>query len=350
MNVIEERIGNVDGKEIMKYTMENKHGIRISILNIGCAITEIIAPDKEGKLENIVVGLNDPYDYLVNSQFFGAIIGRVAGRIKDASFQLDDMTFNLAKNEGENHLHGGKSGFHTKVWDGKIFEKEDAVGVKFEYLSQAGEEGYPGDLLVTVTYTLNEENELLQEIKGETNEKTIVNLTNHSYFNLSGNFKTDIQQHKLEINSDHFLKLAEDSIPTGEIVEVEGTVFDLRHGRTISEVLQSNDPQITLVDNGFDHPFLLKEGEQPQIILSEENSGRKLSIETNEPCVVVYTGNNIDDKTMMAGGERTYKYCALCLETQGAPDAIHHENLPSIVLEPGEAYYSFTKYRFGTDE
>lgn len=346
MNVSVETIGKIKDKELVVYTLENDHGMMMRILNLGCTITELITPDKNGKLENVVVGLEKMEDYLSNDQFFGAIIGRVAGRIKNATFKLEGKTYHLAKNEGENHLHGGIDGFHTKIWDGKVIEQETAVGVEFTYVSKDGEEGYPGNVSLSVTYLLNNENEWIQIITGETDKTTLVNLTNHTYFNLSGDFKRNIKDHILQVKSDHYLKLADDSIPTGELVNVDQSIFDLSMGRKLSEVIQSNDPQLVKVGNGFDHPFMLDEKGKPQIILSELESGRKLTIETNQPCVIVYTGNNINDDFVMKGGQKTYKHCALCLETQLPPDAIHHDHFPSIILKPDEKYFSLTKYRF----
>lgn len=347
MDVSTKTIGEIEGKIIISYTMQNDHGMKMTVLNLGCIITEILTPDREGNFENIVVGYKNIEDYLSNPHFFGAIIGRVAGRIKDAEFQLDGVSYQLAKNDGENHLHGGEEAFHKKIWDGRMIHEENQVGVEFTYLSKDGEEGYPGNVSVSVTYLLNNDNEWTQIITGETDKKTLLNLTNHSYFNLSGSFKRGIQDHKLKINSDHVLELDNACIPTGEMLEVDGTIFDLRKGRELKEVLQSNDPRIKSVGNGFDHPFVLDK--QNKIILSEQESGRKLNIETNQPCVVIYTSNNVDDEGTMPEGIKTYKHCAVCLETQGPPDAIHHPQFPSVILNPDGKYHSVTKYHFTID-
>ncbi len=346
MDVSANVIGNVQGKQIIAYTMKNNNGMQMTVLNLGCIVTEILTPDKDGNFENIVAGFDHVEDYLSNPAFFGAIIGRVAGRIKGATFQLDDEIYKLAENEGPNHLHGGVEGFHKKIWEGKILRKENQIGVEFTYLSKDGEENYPGNVTATVTYLLNDKNEWTQMIEGKTDKKTLLNLTNHSYFNLSGNFKRDIRNHELKMDSTRFLELDENFIPTGNMLEVDGTVFDLRRGRELREVFQSNHPQIELTGNGFDHPFMLKE-DASNISLSEKKSGRVLTVETNQPSVVIYTSNNLGDDLVMQGGKKSSKHIAICLETQAPPDAIHHSNFPSIILQPGERYYSVTRYKFG---
>ncbi|XJZ29007.1 aldose epimerase family protein [Bacillota bacterium Lsc_1132] len=344
MEVAKKPFGLVDTKEIVEFTLKNDNGIEISCINLGCIITKMFTPDRNGTSENVVLGFESLEEYLENPPFFGAVVGRVAGRIKGAEFELEGKTFQLAKNDGNNHLHGGPKGFHKIVWDAAAFEKKDEVGVRFSYTSADGEEGYPGNATIQVTYTLNNQNQFAIQYEANTDQTTPINLTNHTYFNLSGDLKRDVLDHVLEMDSNQFLELNKELLPTGKFVDVADTVFDFRNGRKIKDGAESMAPQNVLAGGGYDHPFLLN----GKIVLADEESGRKLLIETDAPSVVLYTGNQLSDDLKINGGSAR-RHLGLCLETQGLPDAIHHPSFPSVVLEKGQTYSSKTKYIFLTE-
>lgn len=349
MKITKQKFGEVGHEPVYAYTLENDRGMRLTCLNLGCTVTEILAPDRDGNLENVVLGFDRVEDYLRRKTYFGAIIGRIAGRIRGAEFALDGKTYTLPANEGNNHLHGGIRGFHERIWEAKPVEEKDAVGVEFTYLSKDGEEGYPGNLQVRAVYWLTNENRWIQKITAKTDKKTIVNLTNHSYFNLSGNGKDLILDHELTLKSDRFLELDEELLPTGKKLEVEGTPFDFRKGRKIFDGTVSRHPQNLLAGNGYDHPFLLSENLNQEIVLRHRESGRKLTVETNQPCVVVYTSNALGEDFAIQGGVPSRKYLGICLETQGLPDAVHHSDFPPVVLEPDGRYEALTTYTFSTE-
>lgn len=346
MKVLKEEFGRKDNQTVLLFTLINDHGVEIGCINYGCIITKIITPDKDGNYENIVIGYDTFNEYEKDTSFLGAAIGRVAGRIKEGSFELNGRTYNLAKNENKNHLHGGNKGFNLVVWNSEIIENEQEIGVRFSYLSPKGEEGYPGNLKVAVTYTLNNNNELSIRYSGMSDEDTPLNMTNHSYFNLSGDLKRDILNHSLRIKSDHFLELNEELLPTGEMLDVKGTAFDFTTDRLIQTGVVSDHPQNKLAGEGYDHPFLLNTHHDQEIVLKDIESGRTLTIETDEAGVVVYSGNQMKSEGEFAGVP-SRKYLGICLETQGLPDAIHHPHFPSWVLEKDKEYSSVTIYKFG---
>jgi aldose 1-epimerase len=342
--------GSLNGQKIYTYTLENNNGMRLTCTNLGCIVTEILAPDRNGMFENIVLGFNNVEDYIRNKTYFGALIGRVAGRIGQGKFELEGKVYQLPKNEGNNHLHGGYQGLHERVWDAEEIKTDSAVGIRFSYVSPDGEEGYPGNVRLQVTYLLNNDNQWVFTCKGYTDQKTLLNITNHSYFNLSGNAKKDILNHELTLKSHRFLELDKQFIPTGKISHVEGSVFDFRNSRKILDGKLSKNEQNILVGNGYDHPFLLDDHFNEEIILRDHETGRKLIVETNQPCVVVYTGNQIGGEYQTAEGVKAKKYLALCLETQGLPDAIHHSHFPSIIIGPEDYYEAKTIYTFTIDD
>ncbi len=346
MKVIQEKWAEIDQQPVISFTMINDHGMEVTCINYGCIITKIVTPDKDGNYENVVLGFDQFDPYVTNSPYFGAVIGRVAGRIQNACFELDGKTYTLCKNENNNHLHGGVKGFHRVLWNAVAVEKEEEVGVQFSYTSPDGEEGYPGTVQVQVTYMLNNQNELVISYNAHSDKSTLLNLTNHTYFNLSGNIKRDILNHELKIKSDQFLELNEELIPTGVFLDVANTPFDLREGKKLKDGITANHSQIELVGQGYDHPFLLNVHHDKEIVLQDPESGRTLTVETDEVGVVVYTGNQLQEG-MDIYGVPSRKYLGICLETQGLPDAIHHPHFPSWVLQSGEKYSSVTKYRFG---
>ncbi|MCM3761937.1 galactose mutarotase [Alkalihalobacillus oceani] len=339
MKVSERTFGTINGQTVKAFMLKNNNGMEVGCISYGCTITKIVVPDKHGRLENVVLGYETLEEYLDQAAFLGCVIGRVAGRIGNAEFELDGKVHRLAKNEGDHHLHGGKYGFDKVVWETETEESADELKVIFTHESHNQTEGYPGHLRVKVSYQLNNNNELTISYRAVTDQKTIVNLTNHSYFNLSGNGQRDVLQHKLTLKSDRFLPLNESLLPTGEKLDVANTPFDLRRGRRLEDGVTSHHPQNQLAGDGYDHPFILSANHQEEIRLVDEESGRELIVETDEPCVVVYTANTI-------GEDRWKKHMGVCLETQHHPDAVHHADFPSIVLEKDEEYRTATTYRF----
>jgi aldose 1-epimerase len=293
----------------------------------------------------VVLGFESIEDYEKHSPYFGAVVGRVAGRIKGGTFTLEGTTYHVTKNENSNHLHGGHKGFSHVFWDTQAIKKEDSVSIEFFYRSPDGEEGYPGNLEMKMVYTLDDENRLTIAYHGKSDRTTPVNVTNHTYFNLSGNLKRDILDHVLTMKSSRFLELETSLLPTGRFLNVEGTPFDFRGGRRLADGIMSDHDQIRLAGNGYDHPFLLDRHFDQEIVLCDERSGRKLVVETDQPGVVLYTANQLDGDFMIRGVPAR-KYLGLCLETQGLPDAVHHPHFPSIVLEKGKVYQAKTTYIF----
>lgn len=344
MKVTKKLFGEINWENVYEYTLKNDKGIEISCLDYGCVITKIVTPDRHGKYENIVLGFEDIESYREKSPYFGAFVGRVAGRIKGGEFELEGRTYTLANNDGKNHLHGGVKGFNDVIWEAEITEGEDEIKIEFSYTSLDGEEGYPGNLDVKVEYILNNNNEFIIQYKAETDKITLFNPTNHSYFNLSGNLKRDVLEHSLKVDSSKFLEIDEELLPTGKVLEVSDTVFDFRKGRKIKEGVSSNYIQNKIVGQGYDHTFILNSNNS-EILLWDEESGRKLVMNTDAPAVVLYTSNQLEEG-MDLYGVSSRSYLGLCLETQIPPDAIHHENFPDCILRPEEVFISRTKYTF----
>ncbi len=340
MNVTEKIFGSLNGKEIKSYTVTTNKGMEFTCIDYGCIISSIKVPDREGNIEEIVLGYDTIDEYVHHSPYFGCVIGRNAGRIENASFELDGKTYSLSKNHGEHNLHGGPNGLDKARWNSDIQTTEDQVEIIFSYTSPHGEAGFPGNLHVIVTYTINQNNELLISYEAKSDQKTVVNLTNHTYFNLSGNLKRNILDHELTLNSDRYLELNSTLIPTGKELLTEGTVFDFREGSSIKRGVESTDVQVELVGGGYDHPFLLSTNNEKDIALFDQKSGRKLVMETDEPAVVLYTGNSLGNNLMIRG-RRSENYLGLCLETQKVPNMIS-----SFIIEANELYRTKTKYSF----
>ncbi|WP_338470787.1 aldose epimerase family protein [Niallia sp. XMNu-256] len=345
MNIYQEKFGEWDGREVTAYTLVNNQGMKVTSLNYGGIITKMMVPDQQGNIENVVLGFDKLEDYQTHSPYFGAIIGRVAGRIGEAQFQLNDEVYQLEKNDRGNHLHGGVKGLDKVIWNVETVETDENVSLVFSYLSKDGESGYPGNVQMKITYTLNNDNEFILAYEGVSDKTTLLNVTNHTYFNLSGNVKRDIQDHLLQLKSKEFLQLTEELLPTGTILPVEGTPFDFSTGRAIRDGVESEHPQNILAGHGYDHPFLLQDEPDP-IVLKDEESGRSLTIETDQPCVVLYTGNQLEGDFTVHDGVPIRKHLGLCLETQGLPDSIHHPHFPSCILEKGQVYTAYTKWKF----
>jgi len=338
-------LGNMEGREVYQYTLQNDNGVEVSCIEYGCAITGIVTPDRKGTCENIVLGFGQLESYRQNSAYFGVVAGRVAGRIANAEFSLAGKRYQLANNDGSNHLHGGIKGFGHASWTGEVLDSMEEPGICFSYESPDGEDGYPGRLRMQVSYTLNNCNEFVIRYQGKSDQMTLLNPTNHTYFNLSGDQKRDILQHELTIKSDRFLELNHQLLPTGRVLPVDDTMFDFRRGQRIEEGVRSRDSQNVLAGHGYDHPFILNAGDGNKIILYEQESGRCLTMETDAVGVVLYTGNQLTEEIKVYG-KPARRYLGLCLETQGLPDAIHHPEFPSCVLKAGELFSSFTKYTF----
>ena len=325
-----------NGEEVFLYTLKNRNGVEVSIMNYGGTITSIMAPDRNGAFSDVVLGYDTLDEYVKNPRYFGALIGRFANRIAGGKFSLDGFDYQLAQNNGKNHLHGGVKGFDKRVWK----SSETADGLRLEYFSADGEENYPGNLRVAVDYSLNDENELRIEYHATTDKDTIVNLTNHSYFNLGGQRHGTILDHELMLHADSFTPVADDLIPTGEIRSVEGSSMDFRTARVIA-------------NGGYDHNFVLddwKPGSLRAVArLREPSSGRVMEVFTTQPGVQFYSGNFLDGSLIGKGGVRYEKYAALCLETQHYPDSPNHPNFPTTVLRVGESYEEITVYKFTTD-
>lgn len=345
MDIKKNAFGKIGERTISLYSLQNDKGMVVECIDYGCTITSILTPDRHGNYENVVLGFDELDDYLNHSPYFGATVGRVAGRIRSGRYSINNKTYSVSKNEGDNHLHGGYQGFSYVIWNAKTLLHHDSATIEFTYHSPDGEEGYPGNLSIKVSYTLTNLNELIISYEGMSDKATLLNVTNHSYFNLSGNLKTDITGHELTLKSDSFLELDEQALPTGNVLDVIDTPFDFREGRKLGKGIHDNHSQLVL-SKGYDHPFILNSSKEESILLKDCNSGRQLIIETDEPCVVVYTSNKLAGEFFIRGA-KAENHLAVCLETQGFPDAVHHKNFPSIVLEKDQTYFSKTKYSFG---
>ena len=347
-----ERAGTIGGRDARLYTLRSGTGVEVKITNFGGIITSIKTPDKNGNLEEITLGFENLNKYLDEHPFFGALVGRYGNRIAKGQFTLDGKTYDLAKNNMGNHLHGGERGFDKVVWQPKINEMNGLPGLVLQYSSEDGEEGYPGKLDVTVRYTLNKNNELVIAYSAVTDKPTIVNLTNHAYFNLTGNAKRDILDHEVTINANRFVPVDETLIPTGKLQPVAGTPFDFTSPQPIGARIDADDQQIEY-GGGYDHCWVLNRQDAQDMVFAarvqEPTSGRILEVYTTEPGVQFYTGNFLDGSLTGIGGAVYEKRYGLCLETEHFPDSPNQPNFPSVVLRPGETYQTQTIYKFGVE-
>jgi aldose 1-epimerase len=335
-------IMRTEDKDVALITLSNKNNVQLKLMNYGASIVELITPDREGNLENIVLTYENIEDYINNIPYFGVIVGRTSGRIGGGSFKLDGKQYVLDRNAGINNLHGGACGFSFKIWDYSINEKENESSVEFIYLSRDMEEGYPGNLEVRVVYTLTDDNELIIEYQAASDRNTLCNLTNHSYFNLSGNYKRKVTEQFLKIKSDSFLETDDNLVPTGKLLDVKNTPMDFNEQKLIGRDIE-NDYEPLKQAGGYDHPWLLS-GKEAQVELYDEKSGRKMTVSTTYHCVVVYTYNFANNERLkhdIAGS----KHDGICLETQYEPDGINHEGLNSAVLEANSRYNERTVFK-----
>jgi aldose 1-epimerase len=334
----------INGEEVFSFVVSND-SVEVTFTNYGCTIMSILVPDKNGHKQNVVSGFCRPEDYLNTHPYFGCVVGRFANRIAFGKFELNDLEYQLPINNGPNHLHGGMEGFNKRVWSVKqVISHGDAAGVAFSYTSAHMEEGYPGTMEVTVTYLLNANNELILQYEATCDQPTIINLTNHSYFNLSGFSDASIDEHLLKINAENYTKKNAHNVPSGEITPVENTPLDFLEYKKIGENIKE-----LITDKGYDHNFVLRNPTKAvsfAAALYEPVSGRLLQVLTNQPGIQVYTANWWDGSITGAHDVPYLQHGAIALETQNFPDAPNHSNFPSATLSPGEVYNTTTIYRF----
>ena len=336
--------GTVDKEAVYIYTLTNAKGDQVKITNYGATVTSWVSPDKNGKKTSIVLGFDSLSGYLAKPPYFGAIVGRYGNRIAKGKFKIGDNTYTLAVNNGANHLHGGIKGFDKQVWDAVVAVDSMPV-LSLSYLSKDGEEGYPGNLKVNVTYTLTDDDGLQIEYNAETDKPTVLNLTNHSYFNLTGDHSNTILDHKLMIKADAYTPVDTGLIPTGELKAVKGTPFDFTTPEKIGA-------RIAQVPGGYDHNFVLNRTDnslQLSVSVTDSISGRKLEVFTTEPGLQFYTGNFLDGSIKGSDGIPFNKNTGFCLETQHFPDSPNKPKFPTVLLKPGEKYHTVTKYRLSVE-
>lgn len=334
-----------DRKNVDLYTLTNTNGLIAKITNYGGIVTSLQVPDRNGSFADIVLGYDNLDDYIKNnSPYFGAIVGRFAGRIAKGKFTLKGVEYKLATNDGPNHLHGGIKGFDKVVWNARQMQTDEGPALKLTYLSPDGEEGYPGNLSCTVIYTLTNNNELKVSYEAETDKTTVVNFTHHSYFNLAGHNRGNILGHTLMINADNFIAADDLFIPTGEIKSVKGTPLDFTKPTPIgSNIAETN--------GGYEHTYVLNSSDGSLALVArayEPGTGRVMEVFTTQPGVKLYTGNYLDGSITGKDQAVYNKHAAFCLETQHFPDSPNHSDFPSTVLVPGEKYTHLAVYKFST--
>jgi aldose 1-epimerase len=337
-----------DGTPIELYTLSNSNGMQAGIITYGGTVVSLTAPGRNGKFADVVLGADSLEGYLKQTNFFGAIIGRYGNRIGHGAFMLDGKQYILPKNDGANTLHGGPQGFDKRVWKASPVGAAEGQGLELTYVSRDGEEGFPGTLSVKVVYTLTTRNELTIEYTAATDKDTVVNLTNHSYFNLAGQGEGDILGHQVMIDADRFTPVDAGLIPTGELRAVKGTPFDFTTATAIGARIGQNDPQLK-PGNGYDHNWVLNKGNgglTKAAEVYEPKTGRVLEVWTTEPGVQFYTGNSLDGAVRGKDGKVYPFRSAFCLETQHYPDSPNKPSFPATALKPGGAYRTTTIYRF----
>lgn len=343
--------GSLDsGEQIDLYTLRNSKGMEAAITNYGGRLVRLKTPDRDGKVEDVVLGFDTLDGYVQKNPYFGALVGRYANRIANGQFTLDGKTYHLARNNGENALHGGLKGFDKVAWSAKEVTGSGGPALELTYVSKDGEEGYPGTLTATVRYTLTDDNELRIDYDATTDKDTVVNLTNHSYFDLTGQLAGDILKHRVTINADRFTPVNANLIPTGELRSVEGTPFDFRKPVAIGARIDEKDQQLQY-GAGYDHNYVLNlTGNGPTLAARVEDpkSGRVLEVLTTQPGMQFYTGNHLDGSVKGKGGTVYGFRSGFCVETQHFPDSPNQPKFPSTELKPGERYREVTIFRFST--
>ena len=331
-----------DAPEVSLYTLMNHSGITLKVTNFGCRITSLLVPDKNGKCADVVLGFDSLSGYQGNNPYFGAVVGRYGNRIAKGKFEIDGNQYTLAQNNGVNHLHGGLKGFDKVVWQAEDFTTGNSVGLKLHYLSKDGEEGYPGNLSIDITYTLTDDNQLIFGYKATSDKATPINLTQHSYFNLAG--AGDIKAHELMIAASKYTVVDSTLIPTGELRDVKGTPYDFTTVKAIGKDLIATGGNPI----GYDHNFVLttKGLLDMAVRVVEPVSGRIMEVYTDQPGIQFYTGNFLDGTNTGKHGAVYNQYAALCLETQHFPDSPNHPAFPTAILKPGETYHTTTIFKF----
>ncbi len=340
--------GVVDGKPVTLYTLTNPSGAQVAITNYGGIVVSLRVPDREGVLADVVLGFDDVDSYVADTPYFGALIGRYGNRIANGAFTLNGESYTLPKNNGPNALHGGLKGFDKVVWEARPAAGGDVLVL--EYLSADGEEGYPGTLSSRVTYTWSDDNALKIEYHATTDKPTVINLTNHSYFNLKDAGADTALNHQVTINADRYTPIDDTLIPTGELLSVEGTPFDFREATAIGARIEKENEQLKF-GLGYDHNYVLnREGDGLELAVTvyEPDSGRVMEVLTEEPGVQFYSGNFLDGHHVGKGGNAYQQRNAFCFETQHFPDSPNKPQFPTTTLNPGETYSTSTVYRFST--
>ncbi|OMC57618.1 galactose mutarotase [Mycobacterium sp. IS-836] len=354
-SITSEPFGQVGGTLVSRYTLNSGRGMRVRILNYGGIIQSIEVPDRTGRVGNVVLGFATLDGYLNNTgsakTYFGAIIGRYGNRIAKGAFSLNGTEYHLPINNNGNSLHGGGAGFDTKVWQASQQNGSDSVGLKLQYVSPAGEMGYPGTLTTAVTYTVNQKNELRIDYHATTDAPTVINLTNHSYFNLAGEDALDVYDQKVTIRADHYLPTDSTQIPTGQIAPVQGTPFDFTSPTAIGAHITANDPQLLLAQ-GYDHNWVINRGNNAGLVeaarAEDPQTGRALTVSTTEPGVQFYTSNFIGGAFTGTSGHIYRQGAGFTMETQHYPDSPNQPNFPTTTLNPGQTYDSTTIFAFST--
>ena len=345
MDIVSRPYGSTkDGKQVTQYTCKNANGYVLEMVDYGAIVTAFRAPDKEGLVENITLCCNDIEGYEACTSYFGSTVGRYCNRIAKGKFSIDGTESTLATNNGENHLHGGVSGFDKRIWKAEKILDTKYVGLRFSLVSADGDQGYPGEVNATVEYILNNDNELRIDLKATTDKPTHINLANHNYWNLGGSGSGKILDHTLKLECDQYTPVDAQGIPTGEIASVEGTVFDFRNATKIG----SRIAQIKTDPVGYDHNYALQTQDGKMNLVATvvcEESGRKMEIHSTQPGIQFYTGNFLDGQPG-SGGFNQYE--AFCLETQHYPDSPNQASFPSTLLKPGETYRQTTIHKFST--
>ncbi len=339
-----------NASSLQVYTLRNAHGSEVQILNFGATIISVKVPDRDGRVGEVTLGLPDPEGYLGEHPYLGGTIGRFANRIAEGRFSLDGKDYQLATNNGPNHLHGGKEGFNCQYWTGEWTEEREGRSVRLSRTSPEGEEHYPGTLNVQVSFSLSDDDVLAIEYRAETDAPTIINLTNHSYFNLTGDPSKDVLGHLVQIYADGFTPVDEHQIPLGDIRSVQGTPFDFRIPKSVGRDIDADDEQIRR-GPGYDHNFALhgRKGDlEPAAWVYDPVSGRTMAVRTTEPGIQFYSGNFLDGTVEGRDGVPLQRRHALALETQHFPDSPNQPAFPSVVLRPGDVFHSVTTYAFGT--
>ena len=337
-----------EGKKADLFTLTNPNGLVAKITNYGCIVTELHVPDRDGKFADIVLGFDNLDDYIKDTPYFGAVVGRYGNRIAKGKFTLNGKEYSLAVNNDQNHLHGGLKGFDKVIWDAQAMNTKDGPALKLTYLSPDGEEGYPGNLSCTVIYTLTNKNELKISYEAETDKPTPINLTHHSYFNLAGHDAGDILAHEIMIDADRTTPVDEGLIPTGQIAPVKGTPMDFKKPTPIGARIDQQDQQLKF-GRGYDHNWVLNNNSGELALacsVYEPTTGRVVDLYTTEPGMQFYSGNFLDGSNIGKGGAVYNLRNGFCLETQHFPDSPNRPEFPSVILQPGQKYKHVTAYRF----